>query len=339
MLSPRLQQLILEMPKGENHIHIEGSIPARTALRLAHRNVVELPFLCEAGMKAYIAKQVVDLDSFMKCDRLINSVCLYEQDYFDVIYDLGQDAKRQNIVYQELHLDYPLNQERGIPMDVVMRGYEIGRQAVLEDFGVEMVFIAGIDRTLPPEQCTAFVRDLEPYLDMVAGVGMDCEEKGYPCILHKEAYELAGKMGLYKTAHAGEDDGCQNIWDAINVLGCQRVDHGVRAIDDPALIRELAERKILLAMCTRSNAMTRLFPTPADHSLKPLMRQGVPCSISSDDPPYVGNLLWEYEGVAENLGFGEDELIALARNSFQYSIKGQHHLPAFDAWVQAWKQR
>lgn len=337
MLDERMKKLILEMPKGENHIHIEGSIPARTALKLAKRNGVALPFNTEDGMKAYISKNVVDLNSFMKCDRLINSVCLDEQDYFDVVYDLGEDAKNQNIVYQELHLDYPLNEERGIPIDVVMKGYEAGRQAVLANFGVEIVFIAGLDRSLPPKQCTAFVRNLEPYLDMIDGIGMDCEEKGYPCILHREAYEIAGKMGLFKTAHAGEDDGCQNIWDALNVLGCQRIDHGVRAIDDPALVRELADKKILLAMCTRSNAMTRLFPTPADHSIRPLMAQGVICSVSSDDPPYVGDLLWEYQGLVENLGFSEDEIIKLARNSLEYSIKGQHHLSNFDNWVRQWK--
>ena len=337
MLDERMKKLILEMPKGENHIHIEGSIPARTALKLAKRNGVALPFNTEDGMKAYISKNVVDLNSFMKCDRLINSVCLDEQDYFDVVYDLGEDAKNQNIVYQELHLDYPLNEERGIPIDVVMKGYEAGRQAVLANFGVEIVFIAGLDRSLPPKQCTAFVRNLEPYLDMIDGIGMDCEEKGYPCILHREAYEIAGKMGLFKTAHAGEDDGCQNIWDALNVLGCQRIDHGVRAIDDSALVRELADKKILLAMCTRSNAMTRLFPTPADHSIRPLMAQGVICSVSSDDPPYVGDLLWEYQGLVENLGFSEDEIIKLARNSLEYSIKGQHHLSNFDNWVRQWK--
>jgi adenosine deaminase len=337
MLEERMKKLILEMPKGENHIHIEGSIPARTALKLAKRNGVALPFNTEDGMKAYISKNVVDLNSFMKCDRLINSVCLDEQDYFDVIYDLGEDAKKQNIVYQELHLDYPLNEERGIPIDVVMKGYEAGRQAVFANFGVEIVFIAGIDRSLSPKQCTAFVRYLEPYLDMISGIGMDCEEKGYPCILHQEAYEIAGKMGLFRTAHAGEDDGCQNIWDALNVLGCQRIDHGVRAIDDPALVRELADRKILLAMCTRSNAMTHLFPTPANHSIRPLMEQGVICSVSSDDPPYVGDLLWEYQGVVENLGFSEDEIIKLARNSLEYSIKGQHHLSNFDNWTRQWK--
>ena len=119
------------------------------------------------------------------------------------------------------------------------------------------------------------------------------------------------------------------------MLGCQRIDHGVRAINDPELVKVLAERKIMLAMCTKGNV--RLFPTPRDHSIIPLMDAGVICSISSDDPPYVGNLLTEYAWTVEQLGFDEDRLIAVARNAFAYSIKGQHHLPAFDTWVENWK--
>ncbi|MDO4492538.1 MAG: adenosine deaminase [Clostridia bacterium] len=335
MLTERMQRLIREMPKGENHIHIEGSIPARTALKLAKRNNIAMPFNDEDSMIRYIRSHCGSLDEFMACDRLVNSVCQTEEDYYDVVYDLGEDAKKQNIVYQELHLDYPLNEERGIPMDVVMKGYEQGRQAVKRDFGVDLVFIAGIDRSQSPEKSTEFVKNLEPYLGMIDAVGMDCEELGYPCILHKEAYEIAGKMGLFRTAHAGEEGDCRNIWDALDVLGCQRIDHGVRAVDDPVLVRELADRKTLLAMCTRSNV--RLFPTPADHSIKPLMAQGVVCSVSSDDPPYVGDLLWEYEGLVTDLGFGEDELIRVARNALEYSIKGQHHLALFDAFVRKWK--
>ena len=206
-MTPRMQKLIAEMPKAENHIHIEGSIPVRTALRLAKRNGVTLPADNEEDLLRYMRAQCGSLEDFMACDRLINSVCQKEEDYYEVIYDLGEDAKKQNIVYQELHLDYPLNEERGIPMDVVMNGYEAGRQAILRDFGVEIVFIAGIDRTLPPEQCAAFIRNLAPYRHVVDAVGMDCEERGYPCIMHKEAYDIAGELGLFKTAHAGEEGG------------------------------------------------------------------------------------------------------------------------------------
>ena len=170
MLDERMKRLIREMPKGENHIHIEGSIPAKTALKLAKKNKVSLPFDTEQGMSAYIKQNVVSLDTFMMCDRMINSVCIDEEDYYQVLYDLGEQAHNQNIIYQELHLDYPLNEVRGIPMEVVMRGYDAGRKAVMKDFGVEIVFIAGLDRSLSSESCVNFVRNLEPYLDMVDAI-------------------------------------------------------------------------------------------------------------------------------------------------------------------------
>ncbi|HHW94166.1 MAG TPA: adenosine deaminase [Clostridiaceae bacterium] len=336
MLDERMKTLIREMPKGENHIHIEGSIPAKTALRLAKKNGITLPFTTEEGMTEYIKKNVVDLNSFMVCDRMINSVCIDEEDYYQVLYDLGKQAYDQNIIYQELHLDYPLNEVRGIPLDVVINGYEAGRKAVMRDFGVEIVFIAGIDRSLSSEQCVAFVRALEPYLDIIDGIGMDCEEKGNPCIKHVDSYRLAGEMGLFRTAHAGEDDGAYNIWDALLELGCQRIDHGLRAIDDPKLMDYLAENKILLAMCTRSNAFATHLTSLADHPIKRMMEHGIVCSISSDDPPYVGDLIQEYESVVEEIGFTEKDVIEVARNSLEYSIKGQHLLPRFDTWVANW---
>lgn len=338
MLDERMKRLIREMPKGENHIHIEGSIPARTALRLAKKNGMKLPFTTEEGMTAYIRKNVVSLNTFMKCDRMINSVCQDESDYYQVVYDLGKNAHDQNIIYQELHLDYPLNEVRGIPMDVVMRGYGAAKKAVKDEFCVEIVYIAGLDRSLSPEACLNFVKNLEPWLGMVDAIGMDCEEKGHPCIKHKDSYRLAGEMGLFKTAHAGEDDGPQNIWDALDVLGCQRIDHGIRAIDDDRLMDYLVEKQVLLAMCTRSNANATHLTTLKDHPITQLYERGVVCSISSDDPPYVGDLIWEYEGAAEEIGFNEEQIIHLARNSLAYSIKGQHLLSQFDSWIQNWKQ-
>lgn len=336
MTSSSLQTLIREMPKAENHLHIEGSTTPRTAIKIAKRNKIALPFASEEEIRRHIEQNVVDLTTFLQCDRLFNSVCLHEEDFFDVVYDIGEDASKQNIVYQELHMDYPLNGARGVPLDVYMKGCESGRQAVKRDFGIEMVFIAAVDRTQSPEDCVSFVKSLEPYRYMIDGIGMDCDERGYPCRLHKKAFDLAGEMGLFKTAHAGEDDGCQNIWEALNDLGCQRIDHGVHAIDDPMLMRELADRQIMLAMCTRSNVMTGAVSKLSDHPIKSFMDAGMLCSVSSDDPPYIGNLLWEYQGLVDELGFGKQEILTLARNAYLYSIKGHHLLSAFDAWVENW---
>lgn len=228
MLTERQTRLLTEIPKAENHIHIEGSIPWDLALRLAEKNHVALPCRTMDEMRVWTSEKLAEdgLNGFMLCDRTFNSVCLHEEDYEEVILALAKEDKRQNILYQELHLDYPLNEERGIPMSVVMEGYRSGQKKARELYGVEIVYIAGIDRTLPEEQCLRFVKSLEHYRDMVAGLGMDCEERGHPCIDHLQSYQEGKRLGLFLTAHAGEEGGCENIWDALLKLGCNRIDHG-----------------------------------------------------------------------------------------------------------------
>lgn len=337
MLTERQKRLLTEIPKAENHIHIEGSIPWDLALRLAEKNHVQLPCHSLEEMRAWTSEILAKdgLNGFMLCDRTFNAVCLHEEDYEEVILALAKEDKRQNILYQELHLDYPLNEERGIPMEVVMEGYRSGQKKARELYGVEIVYIAGIDRTLPEEQCLRFVKNLEHYRDMVAGLGMDCEERGHPCIDHLRSYQEGKRLGLFLTAHAGEEGGCENIWDALLKLGCSRIDHGVRAADDPELMKYLREHNILLAMCPYGNTLS--FAADNDlrkHPLTTLLRNGVPVSISSDDPPYTMSLTEELMIDMEKLQLTEEEIIRIVRNGFEYSICGQHYLPAFDRWVE-----
>ena len=241
MLTERQKRLFREIPKAENHIHIEGSIPWDLALQLAERNHVKLPYTTEEEMGKWAAKMIADdgLNGFMLCDRTFNSVCLHEQDYEDVVLALAKNDAEQNIIYQELHLDYPLNEERGIPMEVVMEGYRSAQKKAKELYGVEIVYIGGIDRTLSSNQCLKFVQKLEKYHDMVAGIGMDCEEKGHPCIKHLDSYLEAKRQGFFLTAHAGEDGSDQNIWDALLKLHVDRIDHGCRAAENPQLMQYL----------------------------------------------------------------------------------------------------
>ncbi len=275
-------------------------------------------------------------------DRMFNSVCLTEQDYEEVIYDLAVDAKEQNILYQEYFLDYPLNEERGIPLEVVMEGYRRGQRRAKEELGVEIVYIAGIDRTLPPEQCARFITNMKDYLDMVDGVGMDCEEIGHPCADFVESYRIGEKLGLFLTTHAGEDHGMPNgdkeIWDAINVLHCTRIDHGLQAAKDEKLMEYLAENKILLTICPSGNVGSHNAPGYFEHQIRTFIEKGIPCSLNSDDPPYSGDLIQQYARALSRIGLEEDELIEVARNAFAYSIKGQKYLPVFDAWVENWKK-
>lgn len=341
MLTERMKKLIYEIPKGENHIHIEGSIPPEVAIRLAKKNGVDLPWETAEELAAHLRKPFASLDAFMESDRLVNSVCQTEEDYAEVLYALAKQAKDQNIIYTEYLLDYPLNEVRGISLETVVNGYEAGRQKAMKELGVDIVFIAGIDRSLSSEMSLKFIQDIEPYKDIIPAIGMDCEENGHPCIKHKAAYDLAKEMGLYLSAHAGEDPhagdmAVQNVWDAVDKMGCVRIEHGVLSIRDEALMKHLAEKKILLTTCPTSNC-PHVFPTLEEHPLKFLMEQGIPCSINSDDPPYVGDLIETMLKTADALDLTEDDIIELERNSLLYSIRGQHHLKEFDAWVEQWK--
>ncbi len=341
MLSSRLMDLIVNIPKAENHIHIEGSIPWELAFKLAKRNGVKLPVDTVEEMRKWGAEMIAkdSLNGFMICDRTINSVCQKVEDYEETIVELARNASRQNIIYQEYHLDYPLNEERGIPMDVVMEGYRRGKERALKEFGVDIAYIAGIDRTQDPKKGYEFVDALQKYGDLVEAVGMDCEEKGYPCKDHKEAYDLARERGLFLTAHAGEDDSDQNVKDAIEILHVQRIDHGCAASENPELMKYMAEHKIMCAMAPYGNSIGGHVADNKQHPAKILMRNGVPVSISTDDPPYTQDMIQEYAFMLEQVEITEDEMITCARNAFEYSIRGQKYLPAFDKWVEEFKKK
>ena len=340
MLTERQKNMLRAIPKAENHIHIEGSIPWELALKLAEKNHVELPVHTVDEIARWSRELITakGLDGFMICDRTLNSVCLHEEDYEAVVLALAKDDHDQNIIYQELHLDYPLNEERSIPIEVVMEGYRSAQKKAKELYGVEIVYIAGLDRTLSSERCLSFVRSLRPYLDMISGLGMDCEENGHPCIKHLESYREAKDMGLFLTAHAGEDGKADNIWDALLKLGVQRIDHGCQAAYHPDLIEYLREHDILCAMCPSGNVYSGAAPSFEEHPLLALLRGGVPVSISSDDPPYTYSMTDELILDAEKMGLSEDEMIRIIRNGFEYSISGSHLLPQFDSWVEEWRK-
>lgn len=339
MLSERMKEIIRTMPKAENHIHIEGSIPWKLAIQLAKKNGAALPYRTEEEIRKWTSSLIASqgLNGFMICNRMINSACVEAEDYEKVILNLAENAQKENIIYQEYHLDYPLSEERGIPIRTVMEGYRRGKERALKEYGVDIVYIAGIDRTQPLEKCLDFVRALGDYLDVVEGLGMDCEERGYPCRMFEKCYIEAEQMGLFLTAHAGEDDTAENIKDALEILHVKRIDHGCRAADDPELMQKLKADDVLCAMCPVSNTLSGAARKGEEHPAVTLMRFGVPVSISSDDPPYVNTLSEEYEAAVEKIGFSESELIQAARNAFAYSIRGQKYIPLFDEWAEKYQ--
>ena len=173
---------------------------------------------------------------------------------------------------------------------------------------------------------------------MVDAIGMDCEENGHSCIKHIESYKLAKEMGLFLTAHAGEDLGADSVWEAINDLKVNRIDHGVHCMEDPELVKYLAENKILCATCPTSNVYSGAAESFEEHPVTKMHRAGIPVSISSDDPPYMVDLVQEFGTAIELMGLSEDEIIEIARNGFAYSIKGQKYLGLFDKWIEDFRR-
>lgn len=200
-MNKRLQKLIYEMPKGENHLHIEGSISGETCFYLAKRKGITLPFSSPTDLDNYFFSHVTDLDSFLECYRLINDLCVDEQDYYDIVMAIGEDARAQNIIYRELMLDFPMSANADGRFGRVISACHKAAQLTKKQYGILMPLIVCVDRSQPIADCTAYVKGFAPYLDLIDGIGLDYEEVGYPPALHTETFAIAKKMGLFRTCH------------------------------------------------------------------------------------------------------------------------------------------
>lgn len=327
-----LHDFVAGMPKAENHIHQDGATSPESALHLAQRHRMKIPF--SSPEEACQMFQYRDLGDFIRIIDATNAVIQDEEDIAYLVAELGRDAAAQNIRYREVMLSCDFHERTGIPLDAQMRGFIQGKRIAKERYGVEFSCIPELDRTSPPERNLSLVGRLEPWRKdaCIVAVGLDSAEAGYPAHRHKEAFRLAKELGYHLTAHAGEAYGPVSILDALDEAGCDRIDHGVRAVEDPALVERLARENILLTVCPLSNLALKIFPDMRHHSIKTLMNAGVSVSINSDDPPFFrGNLNENYEAVAEAFQLSKSELYTLAKTAFTRSYAPQ---PLIDGWVE-----
>jgi adenosine deaminase len=315
-----LKTFIAGMPKLENHVHLDGSTYPASALVLAERNHVTLPFqTLEEAERLY---QYESLDDFL---RIINAVCSViqtEEDFTYLTVEMAKEAKAQNILYRDVMLSCYYHEKRGIPFETMIRGFIAGRKIALEQYGVLFSAIPEIDRTMPPEESLAFIERLIPFREEagIVAVGLDSAEDGYPAHWHEKAFARASELGFHVTAHAGEAYGPVSVEDTLDSLHAKRIDHGVRAIEDPELVARLAREKILLTVCPLSNVSLKVYPDMAHHSFKQLYDAGVPVSVNSDDPPFFGgNPNDNYLAVAEAYHLTAEQLLEIAKNAFVYS--------------------
>ncbi|WP_180683965.1 adenosine deaminase [Tepidicella baoligensis] len=315
----RLPSVLRRMPKAELHIHIEGSLEPELIFQLAERNGVKLPYESVEALRAAYA--FTDLQSFLDIYYAGASVLLKEEDFFDMAWAYLQKAAAENVVHTEIFFDPQTHTARGVPMGTVIQGLHHACQRAHQEFGISAKLILCFLRHLSEEDAFATLEAALPYRHHFIGVGLDSSELGHPPEKFARVFARSRELGLHVVAHAGEEGPPAYVWSALDVLQVERIDHGVQAIHDPALMQRLAQERVPLTVCPLSNVKLCVFPTLAQHNLKQLLDAGLCVTVNSDDPAYFGGYLNDnFVQLFEALELGPREAYQLAFNSFEASF-------------------
>ena len=327
----RLAALLCTMPKAELHIHIEGSLEPELIFALAQRNGVPLAYPSVEALRAAYA--FTDLQSFLDIYYAGASVLLHEQDFFDMAWAYFQRAAADHVVHAELFFDPQTHTDRGVPMATVIQGLARACQQAQAELGISARLILCFLRHLSEEAAFATLQDALPWRQHFIGVGLDSGERGNPPEKFARVFARCRELGLHVVAHAGEEGPPEYIWNALDVLRVQRIDHGVRCLEDPALVQRLAVDRTPLTVCPLSNVKLCVFKSMAEHNLPALLDAGLCATVNSDDPAYFGGTINQnfIDTFAALPQLGAAHAYALARNSFEASFA-----PAADKarWVQ-----
>jgi adenosine deaminase len=315
----RLPQLLREMPKAELHIHIEGSLEPELIFALAERNGIQLPYANVEALRAAYA--FTNLQSFLDIYYAGASVLLHEQDFYDMAWAYLERAAADHVVHTEIFFDPQTHTERGVPMSVVVNGLHRACTDAKQQLGVDAQLILCFLRHLSEADALKTFDEALPFKDKFMGVGLDSSEVGHPPEKFKNVFAKAKAQGLRLVAHAGEEGPPAYIWSALDVLQVERIDHGVQATKDPALMARLAKERVPLTVCPFSNQKLCVFPDLAYHNIGELLDAGLCVTINSDDPAYFGGYLNDnFVGTVAATGLNAQQVYALARNSFEASF-------------------
>jgi aminodeoxyfutalosine deaminase len=328
-------QYLRVAPKAHLHVHLEGSILPETLLTLARRNGVTLPADSVEGLRAWFAFR--DFDHFIEVYLTITRCLRTAEDYELIAYEFGAEMARQQARYAEVTFSPSTHEALGVPFDTQFTGLTRGRARARDDFGVEMAWTFDIVRNIAPERRDQWAdytlaRAIEGMRDGVIALGLGGAEVGYPPEAFAMWFDRAREAGLHCIPHAGETGGPESVWGAIRALGAERIGHGVRSIEDPALVEYLAEHNLALEICPTSNLRLGVYPDYVAHPLRRLYEAGVPVTINADDPPLFNTTLNdEVELLATAFGLSLGEIDAILLNGVRYSFLSDERKATLEA--------
>ncbi|AMC10404.1 adenosine deaminase [Lutibacter profundi] len=314
-----MKTFIENLPKAELHLHIEGSFEPALMFEIAKRNNIKIPY-----------NSVEEIEEAYKFDCLQDFLDIYyqgagvlttEQDFYDLTYSYLQKCANQNVRHTEIMFDPQTHTERGISFETVINGISKACDDAKEKLNVTSLLIMSYLRHLSEEEAFKTLEQSLPFKHKITAVGLDSSEKGNPPSKFKNVYKASIKEGYIPVAHAGEEGSADYVWEAIDLLGIKRIDHGNNSLQDDKLIAEIIKRDMALTVCPLSNTALQVVDDLKNHPLKKMIDLGLKVTINSDDPAYFGGQVNKnYSDIQKALNLTKKDLYLLAKNSFQYSF-------------------
>lgn len=321
MSMDNIDSFIEKLPKVELHLHIEGSLEPEMLFSLAERNKVKLPFNSVAEVrKAY---DFGNLQDFLDIYYQGMNVLQQEQDFYDLTWAYLKKSAEQNVLHTEIFFDPQGHTERGVAFETVLNGIVRALDDGKKQLGISSHLIMSFLRHLSEEDAFTTLEMALPYKEHIIGVGLDSSEAGHPPSKFAKVFARAKSEGFLAVAHAGEEGPPQYVYEALDLLKIDRLDHGNRSLEDGALVARLVKDGIALTVCPLSNLKLCVVTDLTQHPLKKMLDLGLKATVNSDDPAYFGGYMNEnYKAVAKALGLNKNDLRTLARNSVNASFLG-----------------
>jgi adenosine deaminase len=314
-----MDQFIAKLPKAELHLHLEGSFEPELMFAIARRNKVDIPYNSAEEVRA--AYRFSNLQDFLDIYYAGASVLLAEEDFYDLTRAYLKRAAADNVRHVEVFFDPQTHTDRGVAFKTVADGIWRALRDGEKELGVTSKLILSFLRHLPEEAAFGTFKQAEPYLDRFAAVGLDSSEVGHPPSKFARVFAAAREAGLKLVAHAGEEGPPEYVWEALDVLKIDRIDHGNRSLEDPRLVERIVKDGLTLTVCPLSNLKLCVVKDLKQHPIKRMLDLGLKATVNSDDPAFFGGYVGaNFEAIAAALPLTREDLVTLAVNSFSGSF-------------------